>query len=136
MRKPCVPLSTTLMDFGKDTDHWMLPASQTPANHYPSLQGLTYTPHHKFIIHRNLQSFMHLHNYIHSYFSCNCSHEFTCKGWASVHSRNMPLEGRILLLPSYTHTLSHCLSPFLPPGGFSSKVCKIPTGINFCNSDS
>lgn len=49
------------VDCGKDTDQWMLPANQAPANHYPSLQG-SQTP---FItnafIHRNLQPFMRLH---------------------------------------------------------------------------
>ena len=56
------PPNPALTDFGKDTDQWMLPASQTPANQYPGLQGLPYTLHHKCIhSQKPKESFTHLH---------------------------------------------------------------------------
>lgn len=127
MRKRSVPSSPpypALTDFGEDTDQWILPASQAPANHDPGLQGLPYTLRHKHI-HSQKLPVIHApaHNHVHSYFSHNCGHAFTCKGWASVHRRNMPLQGCILPLPTYTHT--HYLLCFLVsfPQGVSALKC-------------
>lgn len=107
------PNAAQSVDCGKDTDRWMLPANQAPANHYPSLQGLPDTLHHK-CIHSQKSTASHApaHSDRHSYFSHSCSHTFACKGWASMHSRNMFLEGCIPPLPSCAHILTVGLASF------------------------